>query len=148
MGNGQSTTKKVIGGRGFLDPEKVQDLSFLEDGQFAKVYKGHMATSSGSKQTVSIKVPRVPDAIRKDKRKTFTLMATLTRFILDFGAFVGQVKTHIEEVRHLLQLTKRSGINKGIHLVKYLGVSYDDFRKEVWVRSFKGILHGNLASLL
>ena len=65
-------------------------MRFLEDGQFAKIYKGHLisATSSFSlssssssnyggqqstydhgakKKIVSIKVPRVPEPIRKDK---------------------------------------------------------------------------------
>jgi len=115
MGNSQSSNSKKLGGRGLMDPDKIDGLSYLEDGQFAKVYKGHMPmTSSAIKQTVSIKVPRVPDAIRKDKRK---------------------VKTHIEEARKLLPLVKRHGLDKGIHLVKYFGVAYDDFRKEVWVVS-------------
>ena len=63
----------------------------MEDGQFAKIYKGNLLTSpssfalgstasnhsgqqnghvaSGQKQIVSIKVPRVPEAIRKEKSK-------------------------------------------------------------------------------
>ena len=40
------------------------------------------------------------------------------------------VKTHIEEVKKLMPSLKRA---KGEFIVKYLGVSYDDFRKEVWV---------------
>ena len=40
-GGGPGKTKL---GRGLMDPEKVNGLSYLEDGQFAKVYKGHMAT--------------------------------------------------------------------------------------------------------
>ena len=47
--------------------------------------------------------------------------------------FVEQVKLHIEEVRKLIPFTKRSGFSKSDHLVKYFGVAYDDFRKEVWV---------------
>ena len=73
MGNKNSggTTNKL--GRGLMDPGKVNGLSLLEDGQFAKVYKGHLtATSNSSKQTVAIKVPRVPDSIRKDKSKKET----------------------------------------------------------------------------
>ena len=64
-------------------------MRFLEDGQFAKIYKGNLVTTPSSfglgsttsnisgqqnghgnnvaKQIVSIKVPRVPDAIRKEK---------------------------------------------------------------------------------
>ena len=64
------------GGRGLMDPEKIDGLSYLEDGQFAKVYKGHMfdsAQGNQTKQIVSIKVPRVPDAIRKDKRRLLLL---------------------------------------------------------------------------
>ena len=67
----------------------MEHLRFLEDGQFAKIYKGNLVTvqssfgigsttssysgsqnghaNNGSKQIVSIKVPRVPDAIRKEK---------------------------------------------------------------------------------
>ena len=69
---------------------QVEHLRFLEDGQFAKVYKGNLITTQSSfglgsthssyngqpngnainsdtKQIVSIKVPRVSDAIRKEK---------------------------------------------------------------------------------
>ena len=66
---------------------QVEHLRFLEDGQFAKIYKGNLLTSpssfgsttsnysgqqnghaaSGPNQIVSIKVPRVPEAIRKEK---------------------------------------------------------------------------------
>ena len=71
---------------------QVEHLRFLEDGQFAKVYKGNLITTQSSfglgsthssyngqpngnainsdaKQIVSIKVPRVSDAIRKEKSK-------------------------------------------------------------------------------
>ncbi len=40
------------------------------------------------------------------------------------------MKTHIEEVKKLMPNLKKA---KSEYLVKYLGVSYDDFRKEVWV---------------
>ena len=71
MGNKNSsgTTNKL--GRGLMDPAKVNGLSLLEEGQFAKVYKGHMTTSTNAKETVAIKVPRVPDSIRKDKSKKY-----------------------------------------------------------------------------
>ena len=45
--------------------------------------------------------------------------------------FVELVKTHIEEVKKLLPNIKKG---KSDFIVKYLGVAYDDFRKEVWVR--------------
>jgi len=129
---GNSHPNQIKAPRGLIDVEKVEHLRFLEDGQFAKIYKGNLLTSqssfgsttsnysgqqnghaaSGPKQIVSIKVPRVPEAIRKEKK---------------------QVKLHIEEVRKLIPLTKRSGLNKSHYLVKYFGVAYDDFRKEVWV---------------
>ena len=65
-----------------------------------------------TKQAVTIKVPRVPDFIRKEKK---------------------EVKTHIEEARRLLSTNLRKP--RGEHLVRYLAVSYDDFRKEIWVVS-------------
>ena len=40
------------------------------------------------------------------------------------------VKTHVDEVKKLMPALKRA---KGEFIVKYLGVTYDDFRKEVWV---------------
>ncbi len=43
------------------------------------------------------------------------------------------VKTQIEEVKKLLPHIKRG---KSDYIVKYLGVAYDDFRKEVWVNNF------------
>ena len=43
------------------------------------------------------------------------------------------VKTHIEEVKKLLPHIKRG---KSDYIVKYLGVAYDDFRKEVLVSKF------------
>jgi len=89
-----------------MDVQSIDNLSYLEDGQFAKIYKGHLALN---KQSVTIKVPRVPDYIRKDKKL---------------------VRTHVEEVKKLMPSIKRA---KSDFIVRYLGVSYDDFRKEVWV---------------
>lgn len=91
------------------ESSSVTGLSYLEDGQFAKIYKGHMVAGQ---QAVTIKVPRVPDFIRKEKK---------------------EVKTHIEEARRLLATGFRKPRTE--HLVRYLGVSYDDFRKEIWVVS-------------
>ena len=51
-------------------------------------------------------------------------------FMLMISCFSELVKTHIEEVKKLMPALKRA---KGEFIVKYLGVSYDDFRKEVWV---------------
>ena len=63
-----------------------------------------------TKDSVTIKVPRVPDYIRKEKK---------------------EVKLHIEEAKKLLSTPLRKA--KHEHIVKYLNVSYDDFRKEIWV---------------
>ena len=41
------------------------------------------------------------------------------------------MKTHIEEAKRLLATNFRKP--HGEHLVRYLGASYDDFRKEIWV---------------
>ena len=71
--------------------------------------QGHLTVD---KTAVTIKVPRVPDFIRKEKK---------------------EVKTHIEEARRLLATNFRKP--RGEHLVRYLNVSYDDFRKEIWVVS-------------
>ena len=38
-----------------------------------------------------------------------------------------------------MPLTKRSGLSKSAYLVKYFGVAYDDFRKEVWVSCIASI---------
>ena len=57
----------------------------------------------------------------------------MVTFIQVYNIFSEQVKLHIEEVRKLMPLTKRSGLSKSAYLVKYFGVAYDDFRKEVWV---------------
>lgn len=103
MGGAQSSK---LSGR-LVDSNTVTGLSYLEDGQFAKIYKGHLVST---KAAVTIKVPRVPDFIRKEKK---------------------EVKTHIEEAKRLLATNFRKP--KGEHLVSYLNVSYDDFRKEIWV---------------
>ena len=63
-----------------------------------------------TKDSVTIKVPRVPDYIRKEKK---------------------EVKLHIEEAKKLLSTPLRKAKHENI--VKYLNVSYDDFRKEIWV---------------
>ena len=43
-------------------------LSYLEDGEFAKIYKGQFAaTPQGKKLQVVIKAPRVSEQIRKEK---------------------------------------------------------------------------------
>ena len=49
-----------------MPTEAVDNLSYLEDGQFAKIYKGHLVVN---KAPVTIKVPRVPPEIRKEKSK-------------------------------------------------------------------------------
>ena len=45
----------------------VENLSFLEEGDFSKLYKGYLKTAN--KVPVTIKVPKVPDYIRKEKSK-------------------------------------------------------------------------------
>ena len=62
-----------------------------------------------TKDPVTIKVPRVPDYIRKEKK---------------------EVKLHIDEAKKLLSTPFRKPKHENI--VKYLNVSYDDFRKEIW----------------
>ena len=54
-----------------MDNSAVTGLSYLEDGEFAKIYKGHMAFGAGGqkRQNVVIKVPRVGAEIRKEKSK-------------------------------------------------------------------------------
>ena len=83
-----------------------------------------MATT---KEAVTIKVPRVPDFIRKEKKEV--LDKTSQKI---FNALL-KVKTHIEEAKRLLATNFRKP--HGQHLVRYLGASYDDFRKEIWVVS-------------
>ncbi len=83
MGNVQPKSSKLV------ESEAVAGLSFLEDGivlrkkggkcfkltiffrfsgDFAKIYKGELMPG---RQKVSIKVPRVPDQIRKDRSETY-----------------------------------------------------------------------------
>ena len=69
-----------------------------------------------TKDSVTIKVPRVPDYIRKEKK---------------------EVKLHIEEAKKLLSTPLRKAKHENI--VKYLNVSYDDFRKEIWVVGISNI---------
>ena len=59
------------------DVSLVEHLSYLEEGDFAKLYKGYLATSVGSsnKQAVTIKVPKVPDHIRKEKSEFHCFIA-------------------------------------------------------------------------
>ena len=63
---GGSQASKLIQNNKLMDVQSIDNLSYLEDGQFAKIYKGHLILN---KQPVTIKVPRVPDYIRKDKSK-------------------------------------------------------------------------------
>ena len=65
--------------------------------------------------------------------------------LADFPPIPELVKTHIEEVKRLMPNLKRP---RNEALVKYLGVSYDDFRKEVWVSPIKtcGWDHGTKIS--
>ncbi len=57
---------KLMHPQKLMDPASISNLSFLEDGQFAKVYKGHLTINN---DPVTIKVPRVPEYIRKEKSK-------------------------------------------------------------------------------
>ena len=66
-----------------------------------------------TKESVTIKVPRVPDYIRKEKK---------------------EVKIHMEEAKKLLATPFKKPRHENI--VRYLNVAYDDFRKEIWVVSF------------
>ena len=63
-----------------------------------------------TKESVTIKVPRVPDYIRKEKK---------------------EVKIHMEEAKKLMATPFRKPRHE--NLVRYLNVAYDDFRKEIWV---------------
>jgi len=90
-----------------LDSNAMTGLSFLEEGQFAKIYKGYL---SSSRQVVAIKVPKVPEFLRKEKKA---------------------MKVQLEEARKLLQTNFRKARSE--HIVSYINVSYDDFRKEIWV---------------
>ena len=79
------------------------DIAYLH----SYIFQGHLVST---KDSVTIKVPRVPDYIRKEKK---------------------EVKLHIEEAKKLLSTPLRKAKHENI--VKYLNVSYDDFRKEIWV---------------
>lgn len=70
-----------------------------------------------TKESVTIKVPRVADYIRKEKK---------------------EVKIHIEEAKKLLTTPFKKPRHENI--VKYFNVAYDDFRKEIWVVSFSIII--------
>ena len=76
-------------------------------------------------ESVTIKVPRVPDYIRKEKK---------------------EVKLHIEEAKKLVATTFKKPRHENI--VKYFNVAYDDFRKEIWVVSDNETLTVNIISTL
>ena len=76
-------------------------------------------------ESVTIKVPRVPDYIRKEKK---------------------EVKLHIEEAKKLVATTFKKPRHENI--VKYFNVAYDDFRKEIWVVSDNETLTVNVISTL
>ena len=64
-------------------------LSYLEDGEFAKIYKGQFAaTPQGKKLQVVIKAPRVSEQIRKEKSEFYSYftiflnMSTSKNFII------------------------------------------------------------------
>ena len=62
MGNGQV---KHGTPKGKLTPsDAVDGLAFLDEGTFAKIYKGKFAPNG---TRVVVKVPRVPEHIRKDR---------------------------------------------------------------------------------
>ena len=63
---GGSQASKFIQSNKLMDSNSIDNLSYLEDGQFAKIYKGHLKLN---KEPVTIKVPRVPENIRKEKSK-------------------------------------------------------------------------------
>ena len=73
-----------------------------------------------TKESVTIKVPRVPDYIRKEKK---------------------EVKIHMEEAKKLMATPFRKPRHE--NLVRYLNVAYDDFRKEIWVVRFAESFHIN-----
>ena len=123
---GGSQASKLIQNSKLMDVQSIDNLSYLEDGQFAKIYKGHLVLN---KQSVTIKVPRVPDYIRKDKSKLIREIDLHMWFIIE-NDILELVRTHVEEVKKLMPSIKRA---KSDFIVRYLGVSYDDFRKEVWV---------------
>jgi len=90
-----------------VDSDIVTGLSFMEEGDFSKLYKGYI---TATKKPVTIKVPKVPDYIRKEKKA---------------------VKIQIEEAKKLLNTNIRKPI--GDRVVRVLNIGYDDFRKEIWI---------------
>lgn len=52
-----------------VDSNLVENLSFLDEGDFAKIYKGYYA--SANRLPVAIKVPKVPENVRKEKSESF-----------------------------------------------------------------------------
>ena len=63
---GGSQPSKFVKSNKLMDVNAIDNLSYLEDGQFGKIYKGYLIIN---KQPVTIKVPRVPAEIRKEKSK-------------------------------------------------------------------------------
>lgn len=112
-----------------IDSNSIVNISFLEDGHFAKIYKGQFAHNN---QFVTVKVPRAHESVRKEKSE---FEGSLSSHELDdmffHYVYLELVKTHVEEVKKLVPNIKRA---RNDYIVKYLGVAYDDFRKEVWVR--------------
>ena len=67
-----------------MDTESVSGLSYLEDGEFAKIYKGQFAaTPQGKKVQVVIKAPRVGEQIRKEKSES-PLKIILNQYALSY----------------------------------------------------------------
>ena len=65
------STKQKLSQPKLVDTEAVTGLSYLEDGEFAKIYKGQFAaTPQGKRQQVVIKAPRVSEHIRKEKSES------------------------------------------------------------------------------
>ena len=65
------STKQKLSQPKLVDTEAVTGLSYLEDGEFAKIYKGQFAaTPQGKRQQVVIKAPRVGEHIRKEKSES------------------------------------------------------------------------------
>ncbi len=78
MGNAQSANK-------LMDSDRVQALTFLDEGEFSKIYKGHLVNVYGPK--VAIKVPRVPAEIRKEKSEFCKKKNPFLRLSLHFFFF-------------------------------------------------------------
>ena len=95
---------------------------------------------AATKEAVTIKVPRVLTSSGRRRRRwdddddaddDDSLTSSGSSFTKNL-LFL-KVKTHIEEAKRLLSTNFRKP--RGEHLVRYLGASYDDFRKEIWVVS-------------